>query len=89
MEGNITPIPVIEGEISGPASMDAEIAFVPSFSLEGDTVRPGSMLEGVTAHQSDGTPIVGTLVVSAIHTGTSYPEPDLGRDGDVYFQIGG
>ena len=79
----------INGDLSKPASITGDISGAPIVDLSGDTVKPGSMLEGVTAHQADGTRIVGTLKVSAIYTGSEEPDSSIGRDGDIYFQLGG
>lgn len=51
-------------------------------AVESDVVSGKKFLE------SDGSIGTGSLVFSAIHTGSSAPSSSLGTNGDIYLQIG-
>ena len=60
--------------------------------LSSDTVTPGTLLEGYTAHDASGAPITGTYIPSAgsaqkIFCGTATPSSSLGNNGDIYFKL--
>ena len=55
--------------------------------LTGDTVAPGTLRRGETAHGADGQPISGTMDVVTYYTGTSDPTAGLGGNGDIYLKV--
>lgn len=55
--------------------------------LTNDTVTSNTMLEGVTAHASNGDSIIGTVVVQKWYSGSTDPSSGLGNDGDIYIKV--
>lgn len=55
--------------------------------LTGDTVTSDTMINGVTAHNKSGDPIVGTVVINKYYTGSSTPSASLGNNGDLYLKV--
>lgn len=49
---------------------------VTKFDLTSDTVTPETLVEGVTAHDKSGAPIVGTIPASDIDISVCYPDED-------------
>lgn len=56
--------------------------------LTGDTVEESALLASYSAHNKAGDPIVGTLSVITVHTGSGAPANNLGADGDIYLDMG-
>lgn len=54
--------------------------------LTADTIDAGDLVSGVTAHDSSGDQITGSLIVQHYYTGSSVPSSTLGINGDIYLQ---
>lgn len=57
--------------------------------LTSDTVTANTLLNGYTAHKKDGTKVTGTVITQDYLTGTDEPNLSLGKNGDIYFKVGG
>lgn len=57
--------------------------------LTSDTVDAAHIMQGYTAHDASGEPIVGTVAVQAVLSGTSAPSASVGSDGDIYLVLSG
>lgn len=55
--------------------------------LTSDTVSPGSLLEGMTAHDAAGSPVTGTVAFITVYTGEEKPDDAAGNDGDIFLII--
>lgn len=56
--------------------------------LSYDTVNAGNLLDGITAHDRSGSPIVGNVTFATVYTGSGEPDASLGENGDFYFDMG-
>ncbi len=56
--------------------------------LTEDTVSADNLLSGYTAHDKSGKAVTGTLSVQNCYTGTGIPSSSLGKDGDLYLDLG-
>jgi hypothetical protein len=57
--------------------------------ISNDTVTADRLLQGYTAHDNSGSPIVGTVSFSTIYYGSEDPASSLGKDGDIYLKVVG
>lgn len=53
-----------------------------------DTVSADTLLAGTSAHDKTGNSITGTVVTQVYRIGSGLPDDSLGRDGDLYFDMG-
>lgn len=56
--------------------------------LTSDTVAPDKLLDGITAHDRSGSPVVGNVTFATVYTGSGAPDASLGENGDFYFDMG-
>ena len=56
--------------------------------LTTDTVSANNLLTGVTAHDKAGNSITGTVVTQVYRVGSGTPDDSIGKDGDLYFDMG-
>lgn len=56
--------------------------------LTADTVSANDLLTGVTAHDKSGNSIMGTVVTQVYRIGSGLPDDSVGKDGDLYFDMG-
>lgn len=54
--------------------------------LSSDTITADKLLQGYTAHDQNGTAIVGNVVLQNYYTGSSAPSSSTGSNGDLYLQ---
>lgn len=52
--------------------------------ISGVTVTTGTLLNGITAVNSSGQTITGTVVIQHYYTGSGTPASSLGENGDIY-----
>ena len=56
--------------------------------LTADTVSANKLISGATAHDKAGNSITGTVVTQVYRVGSGLPDDSVGKDGDLYFDMG-